>query len=162
MLSTIKYVYDKNKDEKEVLLGAKICFFDGEKTSVKEIYVGLPFCLEDILENDINANLLGVIDKKEKFKREYELVNAKGVIYFPQTEEYHFLEETDTVLLWNGDDRIKDTLETEIDKYRNMIIAESVKSKLAAKKDFINNLEPANPLIELFGDSLVRARVSER
>ena len=37
MISNIKYVYDKNKENKTVLLGVRISLTDGEKTIKKEI-----------------------------------------------------------------------------------------------------------------------------
>ena len=40
-----KYVYGKNKNEEKTLIGAKVLEFDGEKTYVQEIYVGLEFSL---------------------------------------------------------------------------------------------------------------------
>ena len=70
MLYSIQYVYGKDKKEKSVLEGAKVISFDGQKAYVQEIYVGLEFTLEDILENKINRNAIGV-KNEEVFKSEY-------------------------------------------------------------------------------------------
>lgn len=60
MLYSIQYVYGKDKSEKEVLEGAKVISFDGRYTFIQEIYVGLEFSLEDILNNSVNAHAIGV------------------------------------------------------------------------------------------------------
>ena len=71
MLYSIQYVYGKDKKEKSVLEGAKVISFDGQKAYVQEIYVGLEFTLEDILENKINRNAIGV-KNLDVFKSKYE------------------------------------------------------------------------------------------
>lgn len=160
MISNIKYVYDKNKENKTVLLGVRICFFDGKKTARKEIYVGLPFALEDILENDINARLLDV-KNKNIFLKEYNSVAASGIVYFPQTESYSFLEEGDDVILWNGEDKIETMLEEAIEPYRELSMDEILASKKATRRRHVENLDPDNSLMELY-DIPVRQRYSSR
>lgn len=160
MISNIKYVYDKNKENKTVLLGVRICFFDGEKTARKEIYVGLPFTLEDILENDINARLLDV-KNKNIFLKEYNSVASSGIVYFPQTESYSFLEEGDEVILWNGEDKIETMLEEAIEPYRELSMDEILASKKATRRRHVESLDPDNSLMELY-DIPVKQRYSSR
>lgn len=162
MISNIKYVYDKNKENKTVLLGVRISLTDGEKTIKKEIYVGLPFALEDILENKINANLLGV-NNGALFTKEYNSVAASGIIYFPQTDSYSFLEEGDDVILWNGEDKIEDMLEEAIEPYRELSMDELLANKLATmSKIQTKSLEYDNSLMELYDVNPVRQRYSSR
>lgn len=97
MLYSIQYVYGKDKKEKNVLEGAKVISFDGQKAYVQEIYVGLEFTLEDILENKINRNAIGV-KNLDVFKSKYEKLGATGVIYFPEIDKYEFLEAGDIVI----------------------------------------------------------------
>lgn len=156
MLKNIEYVYGTNNDKK-VLLGAKVFLFDGEKLIVEEVYVGLPFELDDILESTINASTLGVTNL-DAFAAQYNELNAAGVVYFPQVERYYFLEEGDKVLLWNGNDRIEDTLENALDEYRERAVDKALEEKLKAKRQEYLNLDPANPLVELYGLPLSRQK----
>lgn len=161
MICAINYIYDKNKDGEKVLLGAKVIFFDGEKFLTKEIYVGFEFCLEDILENDINANLLHVLDKRQSFERIYKSVSASGIIYFPQSDKYHFLEEGDMVLTWNGNEKVAEMIENQIAQYQTSN-DEEIRNKMQEKLEYLKTLDPFNPLVELFDCKMVRARKSER
>lgn len=161
MLFNIKYVYDKTKDGKRVLLGAKLYFFDGTKVSLKEVYVGIPFVLEDIMENDINANLLRVSDR-QRFAASFNIVGASGIIYFPQNDTHAFLEENDEVILWNGEDRVEGMLEDRIDEYRNQVVDESIKDIIATKKKDLNDFDYGNSLAELCDCVPVRQRYSNR
>ncbi len=156
MLKNIEYVYGTINDKK-VLLGAKVFLFDGEKIVVEEVYVGLPFVLDDILESTINASTLGVTNLNA-FSMQYKALNAAGVVYFPQIEKYYFLEKGDKVLLWNGNDRIEDTLEAALDEYRERTVDAALEEKLNAKRQEYLNLDPANSLAELYGLSLSRQR----
>ena len=138
MLYSIQYVYGKDKNEKEVLEGAKVISFDGRYTFIQEIYVGLEFSLEDILNNSVNAHAIGVRNL-EVFKNKYEKLGAVGVIYFPGTDKYEFLEAA-------------------LKPYRKSATESIVKERMAA---YVDHLGAENPLVELNDLSLNR-HVSNR
>lgn len=165
MLYNIKYVYGKDKadlngEAKSYLNGAIVELFDGERTRKQEIYVGLQFCLEDILENEINARCLKINDV-DKFKALYEELGACGIVYFPDTDKYGFLQEGDIVLPWTKTEEVKDTLENALNVYRNEAANETVKQKYEERKALLRSLDPDDALVELNGLSLSR-RVSSR
>ena len=160
MLYNIQYVYGKNKNEEKTLIGAKVLEFDGEKTYVQEIYIGLEFSLEDILENKINADAIGITNT-DILKTRYKNLNAAGIVYFPELERYEFLEEGDLVIPWISTELVANTLEDALQPYRNKATDMVVKEKIAAKKAYVESLDPADPIVELNGLSL-RRRVSNR
>ena len=104
--SFISEVRSEIKKEKNVLEGAKVISFDGQKAYVQEIYVGLEFTLEDILENKINRNAIGV-KNLDVFKSKYEKLGATGVIYFPEIDKYEFLEAGDIVIPWVSHENVE-------------------------------------------------------
>ena len=160
MLYSIEYVTDKDKNEKEVLKGAKIFGFNGEDISVKEVYVGLKYNLEEILGNEIIAKFLG-INNLDVFKAKYEKVGATGVIYFPELNKYEYLEEGDVVIPFVNSRLVKDSLDKVLRPYKKAATNRIVKQKLEAKKVCREDLDPADPLIELKDLSLSR-HVSSR
>lgn len=165
MLYNIKYVYGKDKansdgEAKSYLNGAIVESFDGERTKKQEIYVGLQFCLEDILDNEVNARCLKINDV-DKFKALYEELGASGIVYFPDTDRYGFLEEGDIVLPWTKTEEVKDTLENALNVYRNEAADVTVKQKFEERKALLRSLDPDDALVELNGLSLSR-RVSSR
>ena len=147
MLYKIQYVFDRDANRKEVLEGAKVFQFDGRNTTVKEIYVGIQLDFDSIYYNQEN---------REVFKAQYEKYEAAGVIYFPQTGEYEFLEEGDIVLPWVSNELIEDTLESALQIYRNEATDNILKQKLDLQLSFVETLEPDDPLIEL--NDLYRSR----
>ena len=160
MLYNIQYVYGKNKNEEKKLIGARVLGFDGNKTYIQEIYVGLEFSLEDITKNKINADAIGV-NNTSIIKAKYENLNASGIIYFPELERYEFLEEGDLVIPWRSTELVASTLEEALQQYRNKATDKVVKEKMAAKKAYVESLEPDDPMVELNGLSLSR-HVSNR
>ena len=157
MLYSIQYVYDKDKTEKSILEGAKIISFDGRNTLIQEVYVGLEFSLEDILDNPVNAQAIGV-KNLEIFKSKFEKLGASGVIYFPEVDKYEFLEEGDIVIPWISHDSVLDSLETVLQPYKKSATEKVVEEKIAS---YVNRLGAENPLVELNGLSLNR-RISNR
>ncbi len=155
MLYKIQYVFDRDANRKEVLEGAKVFQFDGKDTTVKEIYVGIQLDFDSIYYNQENAQLIGVRNR-EVFKAQYEKYEAAGVIYFPQTGEYEFLEEGDIVLPWVSNELIEDTLESALQIYRNEATDNILKQKLDLQLSYVETLEPDDPLIEL--NDLYRSR----
>ena len=174
MLYSIQYVYGKDKKEKNVLEGAKVISFDGQKAYVQEIYVGLEFTLEDILEkidgagdvkvmileNKINRNAIGV-KNLDVFKSKYEKLGATGVIYFPEIDKYEFLEAGDIVIPWVSHENVEKSLEEALKPYRKLATDKVVKQRVAAKKAYVESLDPEDALVELSGLSLQR-HVSSR
>lgn len=159
MISKIKYVYDRNNEGDSVLLGAMVQFFDGQRTTTEEIYVGLPFQLEDILESDINASVLKVVDKSS-FAKRYNEYEATGVVYFPQTDRYAFLKAGDDVMLWNGDDKIDSMLQDAIAKKSELLVKDE--ERIKQKIHYLEELDSNDPLVELYGLSRVRGHISNR
>ena len=160
MLYNIQYVYAKNKKCEKTLVGAKVLSFDGDKTHIQEIYVGLEFALEDIMENAVNANAIGV-KNLDFLKTRYENLGAAGIIYFPSLDRYEFLEEGDIVLPWISQELVASSLEKALQPYRNKATDKVVSEKIAAKRAYVESLDPADPLVELSGISM-RKRVSSR
>lgn len=161
----VKYVYGKDKadlngEAKSYLNGAIVEYFDGERTRKQEIYVGLQFCLEDILTNEINARCLKITDLS-KFKALYEELGASGIVYFPDTDKYGFLQAGDIVLPWTRTEGVKDTLENALSVYRIKAANATVKQKYEEKRAKLENLDPDDALVELNGLYLNR-RVSSR
>ena len=139
MLYKIQYVFDRDANRKEVLEGAKVIQLD----------------FDSIYYNQENAQLIGVRNR-EVFKAQYEKYEAAGVIYFPQTGEYEFLEEGDIVLPWVSNELIEDTLESALQIYRNEATDNILKQKLDLQLSYVETLEPDDPLIEL--NDLYRSR----
>lgn len=154
MLNRIEYVYDKDKNERKQLLGAKVYQFDGSKTKVQEIYVGIKFVLED-LKNNINMSLFEGTTY-DRIKMKYDSVSAAGIIYFPQTENYAFLEDNDEVINWNGHDRTAGLLDKALEPYKELASDELLKAKIAKRKAYIETLDPDDPLVELSDYTLSR------
>ena len=160
MLYNIQYVYGKNNEGKKELVGAKVLGFDGNKTYIQEIYVGLRLTLEDVLENEVNAMSIGV-KNTSILKDKFESLKAAGIIYFPQVDCYEFLEEGDVVIPWINEELVASSLDAALQPYKNKATDEVVKSKMAAKKAYVESLDPENPLIELNG-LFVRKHKSSR
>ena len=155
MLYNIQYVYGKNKNEEKTLIGAKVLEFDGEKTYVQEIYVGLEFSLEDIIENKINADAIGVTNL-DILKTRYKNLNAAGIVYFPELERYEFLEEGDIVIPWISAELVASALEDALQPYKNKATDKVVREKVAARRAYVESLDPEDPMVELNGLSLGR------
>ena len=160
MLYNIQYVYGNNKDEEKTLVGAIILGFDGYKTYSQEIYVGLEVTLEDIMKNKEKAEELEV-ETYNALKAKYELLGNKGMVYFPQLGSYEFLEEGDVVIPWESPERVSSSLESVLQPYRNNATEMVVRNKMAAKKAYIENLDPEDSMVELYGLSLGK-RTSSR
>ena len=156
----IQYVYGKNKNEEKKLIGARVVGFDGNKPYIQEIYVGLEFSLEDITKNKINADAIGV-NNTSIIKAKYENLNASGIIYFPELERYEFLEEGDIVIPWRSTELVASTLEETLQQYTNKATDKVVKEKMAARRAYVESLDPDDPMVELNGLSLSR-HVSNR
>ena len=116
--------------------------------------------LEDILENKINRNAIGV-KNLDVFKSKYEKLGATGVIYFPEIDKYEFLEAGDIVIPWVSHENVEKSLEEALKPYRKLATDKVVKQRMAAKKAYVESLDPEDALVELSGLSLQR-HVSSR
>lgn len=147
MLYNISYVYDFDKDGNSVLIGAKVFLYNGLEIIKKEIYVGLEFELEDIIKSDVNAHALGINDIGV-FQKRYEAFHAKGIVYFPATDKYAFLEKNDKVIHWINENSVGNLLENELNIYREM-----AKPQLEGVSF---DLDPHDPLVEICNLTLTR------
>ena len=155
MLYSIQYVYGKDSRGKKTLIGAKVLGFDGDKTFLQEIYVGMKFTLEDITENKINADAIGVTNL-DILKTRYKNLNAAGIVYFPELERYEFLEEGDIVIPWISAELVASALEDALQPYKNKATDKVVREKVAARRAYVESLDPEDPMVELNGLSLSR------
>ena len=117
----------------------------------------MKFSLEDILNNSVNAHAIGVRNL-EVFKNKYEKLGAVGVIYFPGTDKYEFLEDGDIVIPWVSSLMVQKSLEAALKPYRKSATESIVKERMAA---YVDHLGAENPLVELNDLSLNR-HVSNR
>lgn len=159
MLSKIEYVYGKDKSNEVQLLGAKVFSFDGEGVQNREFYVGQSYTIDEVCSDIELASSIGVRDINV-LKRRIEACDAVGVIYFPQVEKYEFLEAGDTVLPYDSQMTVQDTLEQVIAPFR-----ENTTSK-EALIDYVNQkygyLDPEDSRSELCDLPLARQKVSAR
>lgn len=153
MLYNITYVYDNDKNGNKALLGAKVFMYNGVEILKQEIYVGLEFELEDILRSEVNAHALGINDIAE-FQRRYEAFNAQGIVYFPATDKYSFLEKDDKVIHWINEESVSALLEDELKPYYEM-----AKPQLEGVSF---DLDPNDPLVEICNLTLSRNIESSR
>ena len=109
----IRYIENYNAKGEKVYTGAYIIDRSKLPITKKEIYVGFNFSLEDVLYKKEVANMFNV-DDKNRFIRRYNSAMATGIVYFPQTQEYGFLQEGDVVLPWTGEDKVQETLDNYI------------------------------------------------
>ena len=148
MLYNISYVYDTDKDGNKALLGAKVFMYNGVEILKQEIYVGLEFELDDILRSEVNAHALGINNTVE-FQKRYEAFNAKGIVYFPATDKYAFLEKNDQVIHWINEESVKDLLEEALIPYHEM-----TRPQLEGVSF---DIDPSDPLVELCNLTLSRS-----
>ena len=121
-ISTFKYVYDSDENGNQQLLGVEIASFNNICIRNAEYYVGFELDINDVVNNKVNADILG-IDDLEKFKRYYYSARATGIVFFPQTGKYSYLERGDTVIHWDGNDKIESQLEEKIIPYKNQLVS---------------------------------------
>lgn len=142
--------YEKKSSSEELnLVGIEEIVVEKGKVLKKGYYVGIEISILDAITPD-NMQLLGItspslfLEKCKKYK-------ALGVVYFPNTATFGFLEENDTVL---------ETIEDLIIK-RDEISQSYVGSSISEiREDY--NLDPENPLAELYDLPLTLQRTSTR
>lgn len=150
MYNTIKYVYGSNRNGDTFLLGTKLFYLEDDKMVKKEFYVGKRFDIEDIICSRELAYALGITDTMVLLEQ-YKRFNATGIIYFPQTHSYEFLEESDEVVPFTNVLTIQESLEEAI---------APVKQKAIASSTPINEdmFELDDPMLELRNMTLSRVR----
>lgn len=152
MIHKIKYVYGLDQENVSRLLGAKVITADFSSLKKQEIYVGIQFCLQDIMENAVNANALG-IHNLSMFKKRYMEVNACGIIYFPQIDKYGFLQNGDRVLTWINDELVSTQIDEALGVYKS-----ATNDSLELEDVF----DLDDPMLELNDIPLSRTRCSKR
>lgn len=113
MVSKIDFIYDIGKSKKQQLIGAKQTTINGDEVKRQEYYVGLKLDINDILLNNSIKSYLG-IHSSDIFMAKYNALRASGIIYFPQTGKYEFLEETDIVIDYEETTPVEETLKTAL------------------------------------------------
>ena len=152
LVNKVRYVYDNNK-----LLGIKLISFDGFRISSKEYYVGFAYSLNEIMASRELADSLGITNINNFICRFFSC-NAIGVVYFPQTGTFSFLESNDSVITWSSDLDVKYTLDD--------LIA-SLGVSFVEEKEFLDNVEnvyePENSMSELMDiPTLKRSPISSK
>lgn len=113
MVSKIDFIYDVDRSKKQQLIGAKQTTINGEEVKRQEYYVGLKLDINDILLNNSIKSYLG-IHSSDIFMAKYNALRASGIIYFPQTGKYEFLEETDIVIDYEETTPVEETLKNAL------------------------------------------------
>ena len=113
MVSKIDFIYDVDRSKKQQLIGAKQTTINGEEVKRQEYYVGLKLDINDILLNNSIKSCLG-IHSSDIFMTKYNALRASGIIYFPQTGKYEFLEETDIVIDYEETTPVEETLKNAL------------------------------------------------
>ena len=154
LISKIKYVYENGK-----LIGVKILTFNGESFSIKEVYVGIQLDINDVLSNPEVADKLG-IDDINTFCRRYNACLAQGIVYFPQSESYSFMDGRDEILPWSEEINVEEQLANVVLPYKENQVNDEI-----FMHEIDNAFDPEDPLLEMLGienSSLKLSRVSER
>lgn len=141
-MNKVEFVYGKDSEGNNQLIGAIVYSYDGENIHRKEYYVG-------IREKT-----------SKKFKEESASLNIKGRIYFPQTGQTGYLQKDDIVIDYKEGLDVRQALNERVDVYRKMAVDEKVKAKMDAKLAYIMSLDPEDPLIELNDCTVNRKRSS--
>ena len=113
MVSKIDFIYDVDRSKKQQLIGAKQTTINGDEVKRQEYYVGLKLDINDILLNNSIKSYLG-IHSSDIFMAKYNALRASGIIYFPQTGKYEFLEETDIVIDYEETTPVEETLKNAL------------------------------------------------
>lgn len=156
MISKIDYVYEMDKSREAQLIGAKVATIDGYAVKSFEYYVGLSLNINDVINNTSIQEKLGVRNIAS-FERNYFAANAAGVVYFPQTNTFGFLEDSDTVLDFQDDVSVKDTLDTVVVPFREMEV-----SNEEFREQLENTFEVDDPMVELLDLPYTRTRISTK
>ena len=154
LISKIKYVYENGK-----LIGVKILTFNGESFSIKEVYVGIQLDINDVLSNPEVADKLG-IDDINTFCRRYNACLAQGIVYFPQSGSYSFMDGRDEILPWSEEINVEEQLANVVLPYKETQVNDEV-----FMHEIDSAFDPEDPLLEMLGienSSLTLSRVSER
>lgn len=139
-----RYENVKNED-KRILVGIDVIQTENGQVYKYGYYCGIELSLYDALSIE-NKKLLGIEDEL-LFLETYKKHQAIGIIYFPQTKTYGFLEQNDVVL------HTSEELQSIID----MIAINSMNSSLD-----LGCVDPEDSLLELFDYPQKLERVSNR
>lgn len=143
-MQKIIYVYGSNQSEEKVLLGFEV-YSVNDKNKKRGYYVGKAIPLLNMNDKEVSV-LIG--EKNMSNLIEYALkINAIGLIYFPETKTYGFLEPTDIVLE---------------SKLELLTIAEELEQEKTQEYIPSDQLDPDNSLLELRNLTLIRQKTSDR
>lgn len=156
MVSKIDYVYEMDKSNEAQLIGAKVATIDGYAVRSFEYYIGLKLDINDVLNNASIREKLGV-KNVASFERNYYACNTAGIIYFPQTGKYAFLERSDTVIDYQEDKSIEESLDAVVAPFREMEV-----SSEEFKEQLENTFEVDDPMVELLDLPYTRTRISTK
>lgn len=156
MVSKIDYVYDYDKSNKTKLIGAKVSTVDGFTVKSFGYYVGLSLNINDIINNPSIQEKLGV-KNIASFERNYYACDAAGVIYFPQTGKYGFLEGNDTVIDYPEDKSIEEAIDAMVVPFREMEV-----SSEEFKEHLEYTFDVDDPMVELLDLPCTRTRISTK
>ena len=156
MVSKIDYVYEMDKSDEAKLIGAKVATIDGYAVRSFEYYIGLKLDINDVLNNASIREKLGV-KNVASFERNYYACNTAGIIYFPQTGKYAFLERSDTVIDYQEDKSIEESLDAVVAPFREMKV-----SSEEFKEQLENTFEVDDPMVELLDLPYTRTRISTK
>lgn len=142
--------YEKKPGSEELnLVGIEEIVIEKGKVIRKGFYVGIEISIEDAV-TPLNMKLLGIISQS-LFLEKCKKLNAIGIVYFPNTTTYGFLEKDDVVLESKEDLIIK---QEELSQSNSGI-------SFSERRDYYN-LDPENPLVELYDLPLTLQRTSTR
>jgi hypothetical protein len=150
VIKNIKYNYGIDEAGNKKLLGVVAMEYKDGDVVKHEAYVGIKYSLEDIL---LMENFL---DNKHiiKLTNTCKLLNASGIIFFPQVNEYAILEDKDVVLPYNTEENNVMTLQKFAKAYEADLSVHSL--------GHYDTLDDEDSLLELNDVVRTRVRPSER
>ena len=156
MVSKIDYVYEMDESREAQLIGAKVSTIDGYAVKCFEYYVGIKLNINDVINNASIREKLG-INNLASFERNYFAANAAGVVYFPQTNTFGFLEDSDTVIDYSEDKSVEESLDIVVAPFREMEV-----SSEEFKEQIENTFELDDPMVEFYDLPYTRTRISTK
>lgn len=148
-MTSYNLVHERNHETNEVyVVGIEIISMIDGNIVRKGFYNGIQITIEEALTPS-NRMILGIEDSAT-FYEKYKYLKAVGIIYFPTTKTYGFLESHDVVF----------EQKEEFDWICNQIKEQKVTKDNSA--ELYENIDLDDPMIELCNIPMKRSRVSER
>lgn len=148
-MTSYNLVHERNRETNEMnVVGIEIISMIDGKIVKKGFYNGIQITIEESLTPS-NMEILGIEDAA-LFYEKAKYLKAVGIIYFPTTKTYGFLESHDVV----------------VEQKEDFIwLCDQIKEQRAIKNNCIElyeNIDLDDPMLELCNLPLKRSRVSER